>query len=60
MRGSRPPAPTSALFDVPADGYTDVDVPGSVRGVRQVLVTAEPAGGSRAPTQAPVIAATLS
>jgi hypothetical protein len=50
-------APTrSALFSV-TDG--DVDVPGSVHGVSEVLVTPEPAGGSSRPTHWPVISAKL-
>ena len=55
-RPGRPPSPTTALFGV-RGGRATVDVPGSVRGVDQVLVTDEPAGGSRAPTRPPVIIA---
>jgi hypothetical protein len=58
-RGHRPPAPTSALFSVTANGSGDVDVPGSVRGVSAVMVTQEPAGGSLVPTHQPVILARL-
>lgn len=58
-RRTQPPAPTSALFDVTADGTGTVGVPGDLRGVSQVMVTAEPAGGSRAPTHPPVIVADL-
>ncbi len=60
VRGKRAPQPTNALFDVNADGNGDVDVPGSLKGVDQVLVTPEPAGGSKVPTHTPVIAAQLS
>jgi len=60
VRGQRAPQPTNALFDVNSDGDGDVDVPGSLEGVSQVLVTPEPAGGSKVPTHAPVIAAQLS
>jgi anti-sigma-K factor RskA len=60
VRGKRAPQPTSALFDVNARGNGVVDVPGSLKGVSQVLVTPEPAGGSKVPTHVPVIAATLS
>jgi anti-sigma-K factor RskA len=60
VRGKQAPQPTRALFDVNADGNGDVDVPGSLEGVSQVLVTPEPAGGSKVPTHAPVIAAKLS
>jgi anti-sigma-K factor RskA len=55
----RPPSPTSALFSVTSAGDGDVDVPGNLRGVSRVMVTPEPAGGSRVPTHAPVIVATL-
>jgi anti-sigma-K factor RskA len=59
VHGKQSPQPTNALFDVNADGNTDVNVPGSLQGVSQVLVTPEPAGGSEVPTHAPVIAAQL-
>jgi anti-sigma-K factor RskA len=55
-RPGRPPDPTTALFRV-RDGSATVDVPGSMDGVDQVLVTAEPDGGSKQPTRAPVIIA---
>jgi anti-sigma-K factor RskA len=58
-RGNGAPAPTSALFSVTSAGAADVDVPGNLRGVSQVLVTPEPAGGSRVPTHTPVIVAQL-
>ena len=54
------PQPTNALFTVTAKGNATVGVPGSVTGVKQVLVTSEPLGGSRVPTRAPVIVASLS
>jgi anti-sigma-K factor RskA len=53
------PIPTSALFSVTAKGDGDVDVPGSLHGVTQMMVTVEPAGGSRVPTHSPVIQANL-
>jgi hypothetical protein len=59
QRGSANPSPTAALFSVNRGGDGDVDVPGSLHGVTHVLVTPEPAGGSRVPTHAPVITATL-
>jgi len=59
-RPNRPPAPTSALFSVTAKGDGDVDVPGNLRGVNQVVVTPEPAGGTRVPTHPAVIRAQLS
>jgi anti-sigma-K factor RskA len=52
------PAP-APLFSVKKDGDASVDVPGSLSGVTKVLVTSEPAGGSRRPTHTPVITATL-
>ena len=54
-----PPLPTDALFSVSHDGHASVDVPGDLHGVDAVLVTDEPLGGSRRPTRAPVIRATL-
>jgi anti-sigma-K factor RskA len=53
------PSPTKTLFSVTGAGAGDVGVPGSVRGVRLVMVTQEPAGGSLAPTSPPVIVAHL-
>jgi anti-sigma factor RsiW len=58
-RPNRPPAPTSALFSVTAKGEGDVDVPGNLHGVNLVMVTAEPAGGTRVPTHPAVIRAAL-
>ncbi len=58
-RPNQPPIPTSALFSVTAKGDGDVEVPGNLRGVNQVMVTAEPAGGTRVPTNPPVIRAEL-
>jgi Anti-sigma-K factor rskA/Putative zinc-finger len=54
------PQPTDALFTVTAAGDATVGVPGSLRGVTVVMVTAEPRGGSKVPTSAPVIVAHLS
>jgi anti-sigma-K factor RskA len=51
--------PTSALFNVTSAGTAAVDVPGNLRNVDQVLVTAEPLGGSSVPTSTPVIVARL-
>jgi anti-sigma-K factor RskA len=58
-RGQHAPSPTSALFSVTSRGAGNVGVPGSLRGVTVVMVTPEPAGGSSAPTHAPVIVARL-
>jgi anti-sigma factor RsiW len=49
-RGGPAPEPTDALFSTRGDGSASVDVPGSVDGVRAVMVTDEPRGGSEAPT----------
>jgi len=54
------PVPTTALWTPRADGSADVAVPGSLDGVRSVLVSAEPPGGSPQPTSAPVIEAPTS
>jgi len=52
------PRPTRALFRVDAHGDADVQIQrGRLKGIEQVLVTAEPDGGSQAPTSDPVIAA---
>jgi hypothetical protein len=57
-RGSKAPEPTDALFTV-RDGHGLVEVPGSVKGVDQIMVTSEPPGGSAAPTSKPVISAAV-
>jgi anti-sigma-K factor RskA len=54
------PQPTDALFTVTAAGDATVDVPGGLRGVKMIMVTSEPRGGSSVPTSAPVIVARLS
>lgn len=46
--------PKKRLF-TPRDGSATVTIPGSMRGVSQVMVTDEPAGGSVAPTGEPII-----
>jgi anti-sigma-K factor RskA len=57
-RPAQDPTPTTALFRVDSRGRADVEVQrGSLKGIEQVLVTAEPEGGSKAPTSNPVIAA---
>ncbi|CAA9510991.1 MAG: hypothetical protein AVDCRST_MAG67-2723 [uncultured Solirubrobacteraceae bacterium] len=52
------PEPTTALFSV-RKGHASVNVPGNLSGVKQVLVTDEPVGGSEVPTRQPVIALRL-
>jgi anti-sigma-K factor RskA len=58
-RGSAAPTPTPTLFSVTRTGAADVGVAGNLRGVTDVLVTPEPAGGSLVPTHTPVIVARL-
>jgi anti-sigma-K factor RskA len=53
------PQPTDVLFSVTKDGSASVDVPGNLHGIQRLMVTAEPAGGSRQPTSPPIITATL-
>lgn len=50
-RDHRAPTPTDSLFTVNAHGSGHVAVSGNLHGVRQVLVTAEPPGGSSVPSQ---------
>ncbi len=53
------PAPTDTLFTISSRGSATIGVPGSVAGVKEVLVTSEPLGGSAVPTTAPVVIAKL-
>jgi hypothetical protein len=56
-RKARAPEPTRALF---ATSTGSVAIPGNLRGVQAVLVTAEPRPyGSRAPTRTPLIVVRL-
>ena len=48
-KGGKTPEPTTVLFTTSRDGSAIADVP-SLDGVRRVMVTDEPNGGSRAPT----------
>jgi anti-sigma-K factor RskA len=57
-RGAGEPKPTNALFSVTNGGSGAVDVP-NLHGVKEVLVTSEPAGGSLHPTSAPLIRVAL-
>ena len=52
--------PTDALFTVTAAGAASVGVPGGVSGVREVMVTSEPLGGSSVPTLPVLILARVS
>jgi anti-sigma-K factor RskA len=49
-RGDEAPQPTDALFTPTAAGTAAVEVPGSLREVTAITVTAEPRGGSSHPT----------
>jgi len=51
--------PTDALFSVTSSGTASVNVPGSLHGVQQVMVTSEPLGGSSHPTSAPLLRVAL-
>jgi anti-sigma-K factor RskA len=53
------PQPTDALFTVTRSGAASVGVPGAIGGVRAVMVTSEPLGGSTVPTTQPVIVANI-
>lgn len=48
-KGGKAPEPTNALFSTRRDGSASVDVP-SLDGVKRVMVTDEPAGGSDTPS----------
>lgn len=54
-RSDAAPRPTDALFMVTRAGNGSVEVPGSLRGVREVMVTSEPLGGSSSPTSAAIL-----
>jgi anti-sigma factor RsiW len=58
-RGGASPEPTPALFTPTRDGRASVDVPGSLDGVRRVMVTDEPIGGSRRPMGRVLVVAQL-
>jgi hypothetical protein len=48
--GSDDPKPTKVLFSVDAKGHGEATIPGDVGKADQVLLTAEPEGGSKRPT----------
>jgi anti-sigma-K factor RskA len=60
VTGKESPRPTHALFTVMADGRARVEIPESLKGADQVLVSDEPPGGSRQPTGRVVAGAKLS
>jgi anti-sigma-K factor RskA len=59
-RGAGDAQPTSALFDVTATGRGATAVPSDLHGIREVMVTSEPQGGSSRPTRQPLIRIALS
>jgi anti-sigma-K factor RskA len=59
-RGAGDAQPTSALFDVTAAGRGATAVPSDLHGIREVMVTSEPQGGSSRPTRQPLIRIALS
>jgi hypothetical protein len=58
-RAKSAPEPTDALFSPTRNGEASVNVPGSLSGVKQVMVTAEPLGGSSHPTSPAIVVATV-
>jgi anti-sigma-K factor RskA len=58
-RPGEAPQPTSALFTPLSDGSATATVTGDLRDGDQILVTAEPDGGSPMPTTNPVLAAQM-
>jgi len=58
-RGTGSPQPTDALFSVTSRGSASVGVPSSLHGVKEVLVTSEPLGGSSHPTSPPILRVVL-
>jgi hypothetical protein len=54
-RPGQAPQPTDELFTVTSAGSATVDIPGSLRGLRTVMVSAEPLGGSTSPTSPPIV-----
>jgi len=58
-RPGEAPQPTSALFTPLSDGSATATVTGELKDGDQILVTAEPEGGSPMPTSNPVLAAQM-
>jgi anti-sigma-K factor RskA len=56
-KGGKTPEPTNVLFTISRDGSASADVP-SLDGVKRVMVTDEPSGGSRTPTGKVLLTAT--
>lgn len=51
--------PTHTLFTVRSDGRAEIKVDEPIEDAQELLVTAEPSGGSTVPTRAPILTATL-
>jgi anti-sigma-K factor RskA len=60
VTGRGAPRPTHALFSVSRDGSATIEIPESLKGTDEVLVTDEPPNGSPAPTGSVVAGAKLS
>jgi hypothetical protein len=60
VSGREDPRPTHALFSVSRDGRASIEIPESLRGTDQVLVSDEPPTGSPTPTGSVVANAKLS
>lgn len=58
-RGGPSPQPTDALFSVTSRGSGSVAVAQNLNGVKEVMVTSEPLGGSTHPTSPPLIRVVL-
>ena len=54
------PVESSVLFNTSSTGGDAVDVPGSLQGVQEILVTKEPAGGRAQPSGKPLVVARIS
>jgi Anti-sigma-K factor rskA len=59
-RASGAPQPTDALFGVTTAGRGAIAVPSNLKGVRELLITSEPDGGSQRPTTTPLARVVLS
>ena len=58
-RPRRTPAPVNVLFSVTTTGAAEIGLPLKLNGIKEILVTPEPKGGSPRPTHRPVIVAPL-
>ncbi len=58
-RPHRTPTPVNVLFSVTTTGAAEIGLPPKLGGIKEILVTPEPKGGSPRPTHRPVIVAPL-